>query len=166
MDGYCYGRWRNSQVPEEGLRANGCKAIRLSVANDMPPHYEAEKDRAKIASSPDRKDVEFEAIVIPKRTKHWAADLRKLSSFLIPDQEMSNIFSKEFAEASKKDRLSYRSSFLRYVQSRGFLLCNLANAMISIGVMLFSASNLMRALSRLRLMRGFCICLDLSSQVI
>ena len=87
----------------EDLRANGCKASELSVANDIFAHYETEKDRAKTVSSCETKGVKFEEIVIPNQMKRWTADLSKLSAFLIPDQEMTNVFSKEFAEASKKD---------------------------------------------------------------
>ena len=37
--------------------------------------------------------------------ERWAVDLRKLGGFLIPDQEMADVFANEIYEASKKDPL-------------------------------------------------------------
>ena len=79
------------ELPREDLRDNGRNASELSVANDIYARYETEKGRTKTASSSDHKGVKFGEIVIPNRTKRWAADISKLSSFFIPDQEMANV---------------------------------------------------------------------------
>ena len=41
--------------------------------------------------------------MIPQRINRWAANLSSLGGFLLPDQEMTNIFSKEFYDAGRKD---------------------------------------------------------------
>ena len=86
----------------EDLRANGRKVSQLSAINDVCAHYDAGPGRAKIASPSDKKAVKFEEIAIPNRTKRWGADIRKLTLFLVPDQETTHIFSKEFDDAAKK----------------------------------------------------------------
>ena len=45
----------------------------------------------------------YEEVVIPQNMERWAIDLSKLSGFLIPDQDLANVFSMEFYEASKKE---------------------------------------------------------------
>ena len=90
----------------DDLRAAGCSAIQLALINDIFAHYETDKDMAKTSagfSASGEKETKFEEIVIPNRMRRWAADLSGLSAFFVPDQEMANVFAKEFDEATRKD---------------------------------------------------------------
>ena len=55
-----------------------------------------------ISLMPQKKGVKFKEVAMPNRMKRWAVALSKLIAFLATDQEMANVFSKEFAEAAKK----------------------------------------------------------------
>ena len=45
----------------------------------------------------------YEDVAIPQKMERWAADLRKLAGFLVPGQETTNVFSKDFYEDRKND---------------------------------------------------------------
>ena len=79
-----------------------CSALELSLINDIFTHYENDRPRRTGSKDPKR-EPPYEEIVIPQLMQRWAVDLSKLSGFFIPDQEMTNVFSKEIYEASKKD---------------------------------------------------------------
>ena len=86
----------------QDLRKDGRTAKELALINDIFPHYE--NDRRSVRSSGrDKRETKFEEIVTPQVMKRWSADFKRLSGFVAPEQDMANVFSKEFAEAAKKD---------------------------------------------------------------
>ena len=84
----------------QDLRKDGRTAKELALINDIFTHYENDR---RSHHSKEKRDTKFEEIVIPQALKRWNTDLKKIAGFLIPDQEMTNTFSKEFAEAARKD---------------------------------------------------------------
>ena len=86
----------------QDLRKDGRTAKELSLINDIFAHYE--NDRRSVRSSgKEKRETKFEEIVIPQVMKRWNAEFKKLSGYVIPEQDMANVFPKEFAEAAKKD---------------------------------------------------------------
>ena len=49
------------------------------------------------------RDVPLEDVMIPGRTIRWNVNIVSLSGFLVPDQDMANVFTKAMAEAAQKD---------------------------------------------------------------
>ena len=86
---------------EDLRKVHKCTANQLSLINEIFSHYELDKGRD--TSQTKEKDVKFEEPVIPNRLRRWTADLSQISAFLIPDQEMANVFAREFHLAEKKD---------------------------------------------------------------
>ena len=87
----------------EDLRWAGHSAKELSLVNEIFNHYELDKPRSHSTSDKKDENVKFEEPVVPNLLRRWNVNLSKISSFLAPDREMANHFSKEFATASKKD---------------------------------------------------------------
>ena len=74
----------------------------LSLVNDIFDHYENEKPRRNSSRDPKR-GPPYEEVAIPQKMERWAVDLSSLTGLLVPDQDMANVFPKEFYEASKKE---------------------------------------------------------------
>ena len=87
---------------EDLRKKHKCSALDLSLINDIFAHYENEKPRRTSSRDPKR-EPPYEEIVIPQKMERWAVDLSSLVGLLVPDQDMTNVFSKEFYEASKKE---------------------------------------------------------------
>ena len=49
------------------------------------------------------REVPFDEVTIPGRMLRWNVNLISLSGFLVPDQDVGNVFTKAMAEAAKKD---------------------------------------------------------------
>ena len=85
------------------FRWAGCTSNQLSLVNEIFSRYELDKPRSSPTSDKKEENVKYEEPVIPNLLRRWNASLSKISSFLAPDLEMANHFSKEFATAAKKD---------------------------------------------------------------
>ena len=89
---------------EDLRKAHKCSARELSLVNDIFTYYENEKPRrASPKEAGWRREPPYEELVIPQMVERWTVNLSTLGGYLIPDQEMTNMFSKEFYEASKKE---------------------------------------------------------------
>ena len=91
------------KYPREDIRKEGVAAIQLSLINDISHHYENEKHPK--TDPPDEKatkETKFEEMVTPTKMRRWPADVSYLDAYLKPDQDMANLFSKEFPLQGKK----------------------------------------------------------------
>ena len=59
-------------------------------------------DKGRNSSQTKEKEVKFEEPVIPARLRRWSADLSQIAAYLVPGQDMANVFAREFHLAEKK----------------------------------------------------------------
>ena len=77
-------------------------AIDLSLINDVFTHYENEKPH-RPSGSKRRREPPYEEVIIPQNMERWNIDLSTPQGLFVPDQDMADMFSKEFYDASKKE---------------------------------------------------------------
>ena len=108
-----FGSWKQISLLDgetrKFLRGNltdgGCSERQLCLVNDVFSHYENEKPRSSVADAKGVivREVPFEEVMIPERMIRWNVNLSSLTGWLVPDQDMANVFTKAMAGAAKKD---------------------------------------------------------------
>lgn len=117
----------------DDLRANGRKAVELSLINDIFAHYDTANGRDSTTLASDKKDVKFSEIAIPNRTKCQAADFSQLGAFSILIRRWRTYPLRNPPKLLRRTPHSLRPAFLSFARNSRFPHRNNASALISIG---------------------------------
>ena len=111
------------------LRKNAATTTQRILINEIFNRYENDKP-TNDSSGENQESAKLEELSIPTQMRHRPADLGGVDSFIKPGQESANLFTKEFAISSMKNRPYIPSSRPNCAKSHGAPPPNLKRTLV------------------------------------